>query len=131
MYIRALSSIVAAAVLLATGCSDNTQEQSPGEVLARDSSLANDLMQADTAASAATTTTASAPRSRLRPAPATIHPESLHRRTLPAAPTRRTASPGSTSGTSASPSAAAILQRIPGAALPAPAPRRVRPSASP
>lgn len=49
MTIRTLSVAVALAVLGAA-CSEDTKEQSPGEVLARDSSLASDLKQADTSA---------------------------------------------------------------------------------
>ena len=49
MTIRTLSLTVALAVLGAA-CGEDTKEQSPGEVLARDSSLASDLKQADTSA---------------------------------------------------------------------------------
>ncbi len=49
MHIRILSAL--AIVAIAAGCSGgDTQEQSPGEVLARDSSLASELKQADTSA---------------------------------------------------------------------------------
>lgn len=47
MTIRTLYLTVALAVLGAA-CSEDTKEQSPGDVLARDSSLASDLKQADT-----------------------------------------------------------------------------------
>ena len=50
MTTRSLSTTLAIAVLFVSGCGDGTQEQSPGEVLARDSSLASDLKQADTSA---------------------------------------------------------------------------------
>src|SRR4051812_24256205 len=50
MQARFPLATVAAMVLLAGACSDSTEEQSPGEVLARDSSLASELKQADTSA---------------------------------------------------------------------------------
>jgi uncharacterized protein YecT (DUF1311 family) len=49
MTIRTLSLAVAFAAVGAA-CGDDTEQQSPGEVLARDSSLASDLKQADTSA---------------------------------------------------------------------------------
>jgi len=52
----------------------------------------------------------------MRPVPATIHPDPIPTRTLPAAPAARTNS--ATVGTAASSSAAAILERVPGASLP-------------
>lgn len=154
MTIRTLSLAVALAVV-GVACSEDTKEQSPGEVLARDSSLASDLKQADTsafaeaadvamafnpdsampaptkpavpmrvdrsaaAAPAAVTTPApaSAPaavptpsaapveRAPMRPAPATIHPEPVPTRRLPAA------REGGSSATT-------ILEKVPGAALP-------------
>ncbi len=155
MTIRTLSLAVALAALGAA-CREDTKEQSPGEVLARDSSLASDLKQADTSAfaeaadvsmafdpdsaipapskpavpmrvdrSAVTTpgpsptstptpapaaTPASTPAPRagrppMRPVPATIHPEPI--------PTRRL--PASRDGGS---SATTILEKVPGAALP-------------
>jgi uncharacterized protein YecT (DUF1311 family) len=155
MTIRTLSLAVALAVLGAA-CSEDTKEQSPGEVLARDSSLASDLKQADTSAfaeaadvamafnpdsampaptkpavpmrvdrsagttpaasgtpaTAATPTPAPTPtavppveRARMRPVPATIHPEPIPTRRLPA-----TRDGGS--------SATTILEKVPGAALP-------------
>ena len=48
MYTRILSALAIA--VIAAGCSGDTQEESPGEVLARDSSLASELRQADTSA---------------------------------------------------------------------------------
>ena len=39
-----------ALILMAAACGEGTKEESPGEVLARDSSLASDLKQADTSA---------------------------------------------------------------------------------
>jgi uncharacterized protein YecT (DUF1311 family) len=50
MQIRFPFAALTVAVLLTTACSDSTEEQSPGEVLARDSSLASELKQADTSA---------------------------------------------------------------------------------
>jgi uncharacterized protein YecT (DUF1311 family) len=50
MQIRFSLASLTAAVLIAVACSDSTEEQSPGEVLARDSSLASELKQADTSA---------------------------------------------------------------------------------
>lgn len=153
MTIRTLSLAVALAALGAA-CSEDTKEQSPGEVLARDSSLASDIKQADTSAfaeaadvamafnpdsairaptkpavpmrvdrSAPTTATppaapAPAPvpspspaattpevRAPMRPVPATIHPEPIPTRRLPAA------RDGGSSATT-------ILEKVPGAALP-------------
>jgi hypothetical protein len=45
---RSLYSTLTFAALVVTACGDGTREQSPGEVLARDSSLASELRQADT-----------------------------------------------------------------------------------
>lgn len=151
MTIRTLSLAVALAALGAA-CSEDTKEQSPGEVLARDSSLASDLKQADTSAFAeaadvamafnpdsaipaptrpavpmrvdrsapATPTPASTPapapastpavtpptaRAPMRPVPATIHPEPIPTRRLP-------------TGRDGGSSAATILEKVPGAALP-------------
>jgi uncharacterized protein YecT (DUF1311 family) len=155
MHIRPLSTTLAIVGLIAAGCDDGTKEQSPGEVLARDSMLATDLKQADTSAfaeaadvamafdpdSAAGPATApstrrapppavpmrvdragsSSPPARapMRPEPATIHPDPLPSRTMPpaAAPSRATTS--SRSGTSMAASAVAILEQVPGAAIPA------------
>lgn len=50
MTTRSLLTTLAFATLFIAGCGDGTQEQSPGEVLARDSSLASELKQADTSA---------------------------------------------------------------------------------
>ena len=52
----------------------------------------------------------------MRPVPATIHPDPIPTRTLPEAPAARANS--ATVGTAASSSAAAILERVPGASLP-------------
>jgi uncharacterized protein YecT (DUF1311 family) len=144
-------------VLIAAGCSDGTKEESPGEVLARDSSLASELKQVDTSAFAEAADVAmafdpdsamppvditvpapvtrspasgtapppAAARSPMRPVPATIHPDPIPTRRLPAAPAARTtprSSPRSTSSgvTSAAPSsdAVSILATVPGASLP-------------
>lgn len=155
MTIRTLSLAVALAALGAA-CSEDTKEQSPGEVLARDSSLASDIKQADTSAFAeaadvamafnpdsampaptkpavpmrvdrsapATATPPAAPapapapsptpspatttpavRAPMRPVPATIHPEPIPARRLPAA------RDGGSSATT-------ILEKVPGATLP-------------
>src|SRR5258705_6695630 len=112
MHNRLLSTTLAIAALIAAGCSDGTQEQSPGEVLARDSVLASELRQADTSATPRTSP-APATGAPMRPVPATIHPEPLPTLRLPATPPRP-ASP-MTRGDS---SAAEILARIPGAAPP-------------
>jgi hypothetical protein len=155
MHIRWLSTMLGILGLVAAGCDDGTKEQSPGEVLARDSMLATDLKQADTSAfaepadvpaaldpgSATRRDTArtghraarpavpphvdrSAPpsspaRPPMRPAPATVHPDPLLRPTMPPA---AGVSPGTTSSRSRMPMAAdalAILERVPGAAIPA------------
>ena len=50
MTTRSLLTTLAIATLFMPGCGDGTKEQSPGEVLARDSSLASELKQADTSA---------------------------------------------------------------------------------
>lgn len=50
MTTRCLLTTLALAALSIAGCGDGTREQSPGEVLARDSSLASELKQADTSA---------------------------------------------------------------------------------
>ena len=50
MTTRLLLTTFAIAALFIPGCGDGTKEQSPGEVLARDSSLASELKQADTSA---------------------------------------------------------------------------------
>ena len=50
MTTRSLLTTLAIATLFIPGCGDGTKEQSPGEVLARDSSLASELKQADTSA---------------------------------------------------------------------------------
>jgi uncharacterized protein YecT (DUF1311 family) len=131
---RNLSTTLAIAALLGAACSDGRKEESPGEVLARDSSLASDLRQADTSAYAEAADVAMAfdpdsatapPVARpakaapgaapvqLKPKPATIHPERLARPTISPRPER------SSSGTSASsPNAVAILSGVPGASLP-------------
>jgi uncharacterized protein YecT (DUF1311 family) len=163
MHIRSFSATLTLVGLLAVACDDATQEQSPGEVLARDTTLANDLRQADTSSfaeaadvamafdpdsavqlatppvtpSAAPATAVPRPavpmrvdrsatsgatvrpeaRPPLRPVPATIHPDPLPGPAMPAARTRaRTSPPG---GAALSPSATAILERVPGASLPA------------
>jgi hypothetical protein len=141
MHIRSLSASLAFVGLLAIACDDGTQEQSPGEVLARDSTLARGLQQADTSSFADdehplptrgrdslagqpappparpnTTSARPAPR-RMRPAPATIHPDPLPGHPLPPAEAR-----SSSSSNGASPRAKAraveILQQVPGATLP-------------
>lgn len=121
MTIRTLSFAVALAALGAA-CSEDVKEQSPGEVLARDSSLSSGLKQADTSAfadgaDAATTfnpdSAMSAParparpdaRARMRPVPATIHPEPIPTRRLPTSRDCRSR-------------ATTILEAVPGAALP-------------
>ena len=43
MTMRSQLTTLAIATLFIAGCGDGTKEQSPGEVLARDSSLASDL----------------------------------------------------------------------------------------
>ena len=50
MHTRFVRTMLAIAMATATACSDGTKEESPGEVLARDSSLASELRQADTSA---------------------------------------------------------------------------------
>lgn len=150
MHIRSLPAALAMVALTAVGCDDGTKEQSPGEVLARDSTLASGLKQADTssfadAADPMTTPdtdplrerhpraqpaekTTSAPRTprRMRPVPATIHPDPLPTHPLPAAEARsRSSSNGASPRVKAR--AVEILQQVPGATLPSPA---VRPGGS-
>ena len=121
MHIRSLSASLAFVGLLAIACDDGTQEQSPGEVLARDSTLARGLQQTDTS-SAADTTPALPPPRRMRPAPATIHPDPLPGHPLPPADARsRTSSNRASHGANAR--ATEILQQVPGATLPSPAVR--------
>jgi uncharacterized protein YecT (DUF1311 family) len=78
MHIRCLPTAIAIVALIALGCDDATKEQSPGEVLARDSSLASDLKQADTSAFAEAADVAmafdpdSAVQPVARPAPAAV-----------------------------------------------------------
>jgi uncharacterized protein YecT (DUF1311 family) len=159
MHIRFPSTTLVILGLVAFGCDDGVKEQSPGEVLARDSSLASGLKQADTSAfaeaadvamafdpdSAVRPAAAPAPapavpmrvdrgtspspaaRPPLRPAPATIHPDPLPGRPMPPAADRSRRSSGASAATTAS--AAAILERIPGATLP-PVPAK-EPCASP
>jgi uncharacterized protein YecT (DUF1311 family) len=186
------SSIISALAiaLVVAGCSDGTKEESPGEVLARDSSLASELRQADTSAFAeaadvamafdpdsamppveaatpapasptpaspapatpssapasasaptstpavsgatmrverpATATPTTSPRAPMRPVPATIHPDPVPTRRLPAAPAPRTATSSRTSTAGSAPAAApvssreavSILSTVPGASLP-------------
>jgi uncharacterized protein YecT (DUF1311 family) len=143
MHIRSLSTTLAIVGLIAAGCDDGTKEQSPGEVLARDSMLASDIKQADTSAFAEAADVAMAsdpdsarraarsaapvrverrgaptptPRAPMRPAPATIHPDPLPLPQLP-----RAGEAGGPSPTVAAPMAAtavAILEQVPGATLP-------------
>src|SRR6476469_3680775 len=105
MTIRTLSLAVALAALGAACSEDTKEEQSPGEVLARDSSLASDLKQADTSAFAEAADVAMAfnPDSAM-PAP-----------TKPAVPMRVDRSAGTTPAATATP------------AKPAPAPTAVPP----
>ena len=163
MHIRILSALAIAA--FAAACSGgDTQEQSPGEVLARDSSLASELRQADTSAFAEAADVAMAfdPDSAMppvkteapvpatpqpavpmrvertdstpappptpapmRPVPATIHPDPIPTRKLPAVPaTRATAASRPAASKAAQPSpmpsreAVSILSTVPGASLP-------------
>jgi hypothetical protein len=125
MHIRSLSATLALVGLLAIACDDGTQEQSPGEVLARDSTLARGLQQADTSSFADTVSARPAPR-RMRPVPATIHPDPLPSHPLPPAPARTSSSPSGVSPR-AKAKAAEILQQVPGATLPSAA---VRPRGS-
>ena len=71
MHISLFSATLALTTLIASACSDGKKEESPGEVLARDSSLANDLKQADTSAFAEAADVAMAfdPDSALPPVP--------------------------------------------------------------
>jgi uncharacterized protein YecT (DUF1311 family) len=148
MHIRSLSTTLAIVGLIAAGCDDGTKEQSPGEVLARDSMLATDIKQADTSAFAEAADVAmasdpdSARRSRrpaaptrvdggtapapparapMRPAPATIHPDPLPSHPMPPrSPAPAGERGGSPSaGTPMAASAVAILEQVPGATLPA------------
>jgi hypothetical protein len=115
MHIRSLSASLAFLGLLATACDDGTQEQSPGEVLARDSTLARGLQQADTSSFADTTSARPAPR-RMRPAPATIHPDPLPAHPMP--PAARSSSSSNEASPRSKARAAEILQQVPGATLP-------------
>ena len=134
MHARALLSAMTIASLVSAGCSDDTKEQSPGEVLARDSSLASGLQRADTSAAAKAGDAATAfgtdsprhpaiarpqasGRAPMRPAPATIHADPIPQRILPPASARPSVSPP---GRTPSAGAAAILERVPGATLPPP-----------
>src|SRR6476661_5024565 len=110
MTIRTLSLAVALAVLGAACREDSKEEQSPGEVLARDSSLASDLKQADTSAFAEAADVAMAfnPDSAM-PAP-----------TKPAVPMRVDRSAGTTPAATATPATASTP-------APAPTPTAVPP----
>lgn len=126
MHSSSLSVTLTIAALIGAACSDGTQEQSPGEVLARDSTLSSGLQQADTSAFAAPpdaesamdpdsatppapAMSAAAPRQPMPPRPATIHREPRPERLAPAGN-----------------GATAILEIVPGATLPPPAARRVK-----
>src|SRR6478609_7831578 len=130
MTIRTLSLAVALAVLGAACREDSKEEQSPGEVLARDSSLASDLKQADTSAFAEAADVAMAfnPDSAM-PAP-----------TKPAVPMRvdharaTTPAPAATPAPTPAPSAAPPVGRAPMRPVPAtihpdPSPTRRLPTA--
>jgi hypothetical protein len=110
MHARAVLS-ASLIVTLVVACSEETKEQSPGEVLARDSTLASELQQADTSSSAeprdvvtAVNANSATHARRSKPA-ASISPATATRASRPApmSPAR---------------GAAAILERVPGAALP-------------
>lgn len=115
MTIRTLSLAVALAALGAACSEDTKEEQSPGEVLARDSSLASDLKQADTSAFAEAADVAMAfnPDSAM-PAP-----------TKPAVPMRvdrtraTTPAPAATPAPTPAPSAARPVERAPMRPVPA------------
>jgi hypothetical protein len=114
---RPLVTTIAIVGLVAAGCEENTKEQSPGEVLARDSSLASEIRLVDTSAVAEAGDVASpvptrVDRPRIRPKPATIHPEPIPTRTLPPAP-----APHATATNHVDRSAAEILAKVPGAEL--------------
>jgi uncharacterized protein YecT (DUF1311 family) len=83
MNSRPLSTTLAIVAMIAVGCSDGAKEQSPGEVLARDSALASDLKQSDTSAfaDAAEVATAFNPDSALPP----VNAKSLVRSSVAAA----------------------------------------------
>ena len=123
-------SITTLAIVLvsAVACSDDTKEESPGEVLARDSTLASDLRQADTSAfadpagvTAASdrdsprltpgTTRRAAPTARapMRHVPATIHADPVPTHTVP---------PASRGDLKPKARAVQILKTVPGSSLP-------------
>jgi uncharacterized protein YecT (DUF1311 family) len=121
----------AIAALIALGCSDGTQEQSPGEVLARDSSLASDLKRADTSdfAEAADVAMAFDPDSALPPA--TSAPAS----SPPLASSASTSSPAISSGANASsarpPSSSPVPMRVDRSAAASSPPAPPRPTLRP
>lgn len=128
MSTRFASTTMAIVLVSAVACSDGTKEESPGEVLARDSMLASELRQADTSAFAdpaaamaapgrdspsvtLRTTRRAAPTARapMRPVPATIHADPVPTHTVP---------PASSGDLKPKARAVQILKTVPGSSLP-------------
>ncbi|HET9013772.1 MAG TPA: lysozyme inhibitor LprI family protein [Gemmatimonadaceae bacterium] len=128
-----------ALILTAAACGDGTKEESPGEVLARDSSLASDLKQADTSAFAEAADVAMAfdPDSALPPA---VVKPSAPAAAVPSTTTPATAAPTTTvpmrvdrstpvSSTPPSPAARAPMRPAPATIHPDPVPTTRMPAA--
>jgi uncharacterized protein YecT (DUF1311 family) len=126
-----------AIILVAMACGDGTKEESPGEVLARDSSLARDLKQADTAAYAEAADVAMAfnPDSALPPATTTTRTgpaPSAPTSTAPMRVDRGTATTPATPATrpATTPAARAPMRPVPATIHPDPIPTTRLPAAS-
>jgi uncharacterized protein YecT (DUF1311 family) len=120
MQQRSLRTTLAIAAILTAACADGVKEESPGEVLARDSALASDLKQSDTSAFAEAADVAMAfdPDSAMPPIQTSTTPVSA-----PAAASRPI---GSAAASAPSP----VPMRVDGSAsarpTPAPAPQPAR-----
>ena len=129
MTIRTLSLAVALAILGAA-CGEDTKEQSPGEVLARDSSLASDLKQADTSAfsEAADVAMAFDPDSALPPPTKPTVPMRVDR-SAPATPTPGASPAPTPAPTAAPPAARPPMRPVPATIHPEPIPTHRLPPA--
>jgi len=109
MYTPSAFTTLALIGLFVTACGESTQEQSPGEVLARDSLLASELKQSDTSsfADAGDVVIAFNPDSAMPPTVVEAKPRLAPLRPAP-----------STTRSRVDPTAAEILAKVPGAALP-------------
>ena len=129
MSIRTLSLAVALAAL-GVACSEDTKEQSPGEVLARDSSLASDLKQADTSAFAEAADVAMAfdPDSAVPPPTKPAVPMRVNRGAT-GAPTSAVTPAPTSAPAAAAPAERAPMRPVPATIHPEPIPTRRLPTA--